>query len=61
MTDYVNGLKSLSGLRRLSPEMSDFLWDAAEEMERLKHDLDRHIQLATDILNDDAGRVGRTA
>jgi len=35
MTDFVNGLKSLSGLLVLTPEQSDFLHDAAEEMARL--------------------------
>ncbi len=32
----VNGLKSLSGLRILTPEQSDFLYDAAAEIERLR-------------------------
>lgn len=36
MTDFVNGLKSLSGTRAITPEASDFLHDAAEEIERLR-------------------------
>jgi hypothetical protein len=38
IVDYVNGLKSLSGLRVLTAEQSDFLFDAADEIERLRND-----------------------
>jgi hypothetical protein len=34
--DYVNGLKSLSGNRLITPAASDLLYDASEEMERLR-------------------------
>jgi hypothetical protein len=37
IVDYVNGLKSLSGLRVLTAEQSDFLFDAADEIERLRN------------------------
>ena len=30
MGDFISGLKSLSGLRILSPEQSDFLYEASE-------------------------------
>jgi imidazolonepropionase-like amidohydrolase len=36
MTDFVSGLKSLSGSIVLAPEASDFLYEAAEEIERLR-------------------------
>ncbi len=42
----VNGLKSLSGLRILTPEQSDFLYDAAVEIDRLRGAL----ELLTDEL-----------
>jgi hypothetical protein len=35
-TDYATGLRSLSGLITLTPEQSDFLYDAAEEFERIR-------------------------
>jgi hypothetical protein len=44
--DFSLGLKSLSGLRTLTPEQSDFLHDAAEEFERLRDDLPQAIDTA---------------
>jgi lipopolysaccharide biosynthesis regulator YciM len=36
MTSFVNGLKSLSGNRAITPEASDFLYDAAEHMGKME-------------------------
>jgi hypothetical protein len=36
VTDFASGLKSLSGNRAITPDASDFLYDAAEEIERLR-------------------------
>jgi hypothetical protein len=37
IVDYLNGLKSISGLRVLTAEQSDFLFGAADEIERLRN------------------------
>ena len=36
MSKFVKGLQSLSGLRILTPEQSDFLYDAADRIEALE-------------------------
>jgi hypothetical protein len=54
--DFVNGLKSLSGLRILTAEQSDFVHDAAEAMEAVVGALAR-LDSLLDFSDDDVSQT----